>query len=147
MEDNQFIHDVLILTMASDESFNPENFKEIPYDCLANEILNQLSVIYQADEYQLSFADRHFGSVHQKSTVCQSGVSLSSISHFIALIRPEITLKTVERIGEGSDEVLNLLVLPWPLKIDMSSFKPLNKQQMLEMEKDFGFFHTNHLNQ
>lgn len=140
LEDNQFIHDVLILTMASDESFNPENFKEIPYDCLANEILNQLSVIYQADEYQLSFSDRHFGSVHQKSTVCQSGVSLSSISHFIALIRPEITLKTVERIGEGSDEVLNLLVLPWPLKIDMSSFKPLNKQQMLEMEKDFGFF-------
>lgn len=140
LSDNQFIHDVLILTMASDESFNPNGFKESAHDCLASEVLSQLSLIYGPDEYQLSFSDRHFGSVHQKSTVCQSGVSLSSMTHFIALIRPEITLKTVERYGGESDEVLNLLILPWPINIDMLSFKPVKDQTMLEMEKDFGFF-------
>ncbi|WP_272530722.1 MULTISPECIES: hypothetical protein [unclassified Providencia] len=140
LTDSQFIHGVLMLTMASDESFNSKNFQDASPDCLANEVLRQLSLIYQPAEYQLSFTDRHFGSVHQKSTVCQSGVSLNSMSHFIALIKPEITLKTVERSGEKSDEVMNLLILPWPLKIDMVSFQPLKDQRMLEMENDFGFF-------
>ncbi|XBS68125.1 hypothetical protein ABK905_14815 [Acerihabitans sp. KWT182] len=141
INDPIFIRDALMLTLAADEAFHPSLYKQSDKGSLCHEVISQLKLIQGATDYQLSFSDKHFGAVHHKSAICQSGVSLNSITHHIALIKPEINLKVIEREdGLVEKDVMNILILPWPLVIPRESFVAVTKQCMLEMEKDFGFF-------
>jgi hypothetical protein len=140
--DEKFILEVLRLIVAADEAFAPDLFKKAKKGSLFRLVLEQIKVTQGATDYQLSFADKHVGAVHVKSTVCQSGVSLNSITHNMAFIKPEINLKIIDR-DEGPivKDVLNILILPWPLNVPRESFTPINNgHHMLEMENDFGFF-------
>lgn len=140
--DEKFILEVLRLIVAADEAFAPDLFKTAEKGCLFNLVMEQIKVTQGATDYQLSFSDKHVGAVHVKSTVCQSGVSLNSITHNMAYIKPEINLKIIDRDeGPIEKDVLNILILPWPLNVPRESFTPINNgHQMLEMENDFGFF-------
>jgi hypothetical protein len=87
--------------------------------------------------------DKSFGAVHYKSSVCQSGISLNSISQKLAYIGPEINLTYVEKLVptlNHARDTYNILILPWPKVIQRGCFKPVNNQNMLEMTNDFGFF-------
>lgn len=140
--DEKFILEVLKLIVAADETFELDLFKNTETDCLFNLVLQQIKVTQGATDYQLSFSDKHVGAVHVKSSVCQSGISLNSITHNMAYIKPEINLKIIERDAEPIEkDIFNILILPWPLNVPRESFTPINDgHHMLEMENNFGFF-------
>lgn len=140
--DEKFILDVLKLIAAADETFELDLFKNTEKSCLFNLVLQQIKVTQGATDYQLSFSDKHVGAVHVKSSVCQSGISLNSITHNMAYIKPEINLKIIERdVDPIEKDIFNILILPWPLNVPRESFMPINNgHNMLEMENNFGFF-------
>ncbi|WP_156141312.1 hypothetical protein [Aeromonas dhakensis] len=142
LEDNEFITQALTLTIASDEAFKFSKLKNVPKGSVYAETLKQLSVTNEPSKSQLSFSNHHFGTIQRKNTVCQSGISLNSISQHLTNIRPEINLEVLERTNEinSNKDIFNILILPWPMKIDREFFSEVNRDDILEMDENFGFF-------
>jgi hypothetical protein len=56
----------------------------------------------------------------------QQGLTLRSISHHLSLCLPwEVEAQWFEVDARGLDDVLNLLLLPWPLKVRAANFRPM----------------------
>lgn len=72
----------------------------------------------------------------------QNGITIRSLSHNLALchvteVKPHWTLvKQQHRERHG----LNVLVLPWPLEVKPSHFRPVAGSQLRNMAPKFGFF-------
>ncbi|CAI2041511.1 Uncharacterised protein [Serratia fonticola] len=146
LEDKGFIKNIIILCLAADECMDRATYSAFKK---SNEWLS--SVYYNTIEYlrlvnsdlgfQLSFSSHNFGSVHYKNAVSQSGISLCSISHNLALIKAEVFLKHIEReLGPEKNNIFNVLILPFPRIVYRDDFIPIENQTRLTMDEDFGFF-------
>lgn len=140
--DQDFIIDILQVIIVADESFIPLSNKEAQKGSLYRETISQLKLTNGATSYQLSFSNDHLGTIHFKNAVCQSGISLNSISNNITYIKPEISLQVIERENTNTaKDTVNIVILPWPLVVERESFQPVADDEcMLEMNKYFGFF-------
>jgi hypothetical protein len=57
----------------------------------------------------------------------QQGLTLRSMTHHLSLCMPwEVDARWHEIAANRHDDILNLLVLPWPLRIDAKEFRPAN---------------------
>ncbi|RZR09490.1 hypothetical protein [Vibrio vulnificus] len=141
--DPQFKKNLLKVCLCADESFRNISVLNPLADTVAGRVAEQLNIISDAHSYQLAMTNSSFGSVHYKNSVCQSGISINSISSKLALISPEIKLKYIERPTDSKHEKrdnYNILILPWPLKVHRTDFQAVNKNNLLEMDHNFGFF-------
>lgn len=147
MDDTKFVTDLLTLLLAADESF-----KDIDTDILkSNSIASQMitSSIEKVERYDerfnLSASQESYGTVHYKHFVCQSGISLNSLSHKLAYVRPDIITKYVQRRATpDSRETLNLMIFPWPKIVKDEYFNSIEDQSALKMDEEFGFFEYSH---
>lgn len=94
----------------------------------------------------LSQCDKSNGIIQFKSHTPQAGISLNSLSHDLAYIKPGVEVAAL--IGKSTQltepKQYNVLLLPWPLEIKDEFFKPDNRPT-LQMNKEFGFFaYENH---
>lgn len=90
-----------------------------------------------------------YAAVLPKFHTPQSGITLRSISHNLAFLRtsevkPNFFLtgtgiETLRTAREPSRHALNLLLVPWPLRVFPSEFAQV-KSKMQLMSRDFGFF-------
>jgi hypothetical protein len=141
--DSEFKKDLLILCLAADRCFHEVDVLSAFDDTISGRAAEFLSIKYKNQFFQLSMTDESFGAIHYKSSICQSGISLNSISQKLAYIGPEINLTYAEKLVPESKRVrdtYNILILPWPKEIQRDCFKPVNGQNMLEMTEDFDFF-------
>jgi hypothetical protein len=68
-----------------------------------------------------------------------TGMTLRSLTHNLALWdRPEVSAKWAQVILPNVDHGLNVLLVPWPLKIPPRAFR--DSQQSCDMPPEFGFF-------
>ncbi|MGI9895455.1 hypothetical protein ACKVMY_07790 [Vibrio natriegens] len=138
--DPQFKKNLLKVCLCADESFRNISVLNPLADTVAGRVAEQLNIISDAHSYQLAMTNSSFGSVHYKNSVCQSGISINSISSKLALISPEIKLKYIERPTDSKHEKrdnYNILILPWPLKVHRTDFQAVNKNNLLEMDHNF----------
>ncbi|HKO45060.1 MAG TPA: hypothetical protein VJU84_17420 [Pyrinomonadaceae bacterium] len=75
----------------------------------------------------------------------QSGITIRSLSHHLALCPAgDVKGKWTERMRpqNASEHCLNLLLIPWPLKVSPADFKKVDpkKSELPNMPKEFGFF-------
>ncbi|MGK0272987.1 MAG: hypothetical protein ACI88H_003664 [Cocleimonas sp.] len=91
--------------------------------------------------YSLSQCDKSYGVIQFKSHTPQTGISLNSLSHDLAYIKPGVEVTAL--VGSSTQAIepnqYNVLVLPWPLEIKDEFFKQDNKPT-LQMDEKFGFF-------
>ena len=142
-KDSEIKKHLLKVCLSADESFKKISVLNPLANNIAGRIAEQLSILNSAHGYQLAMTNNSFDSVHYKSSVCQSGISINSISNKLALISPEINLQYIERLSNELDKKrdnYNILILPWPLIVDRTDFETLSSSNLLEMESDFGFF-------
>jgi len=142
-ESSEFKKDLLILCLVSDRCFHNIDVLSTFDDTIAGRAAEFLNLKFDNQFFQLSMTDENFGAVHYKSSVCQSGISLNSISQKLAYINPEINLTYVEKLiaaPKAKRDTYNILILPWPKNIQRGCFKPVIEQNMLDMTEDFGFF-------
>jgi hypothetical protein len=147
IKDKSFVKSVLLLCLAADECMNgiihhTENTQLlISKTTIHTDTIAVLKLMNRDLGFQLSYSNETFGTVHYKSSVSQSGISLCSITHNIALIKPEVELKFIERKSNiANPSLFNILILPFPLKISRKNFKPVSCQTKLSMDDNFGFF-------
>lgn len=147
-KDSDFVKQLLILFLAADQSFDELDTIRLEYNNIAAKYLRYLKMNHVAEDlYDLSISQNRFGTVHYKHCVCQSGISLNSMSHNLAYIKPDIDTLYVEKLANPDDRgVLNLLIYPWPEVVEKSNFQSVSDQQMLEMDDFFGFFEFSHDN-
>jgi len=80
-----------------------------------------------------------YGFVTYKSSVPQSGLTINNMSHNIACIKPSV--KPIVRVTTGKNKNYNILILPWPMKIEPDSFRAVDSNgSNIEMDPFFGFF-------
>jgi hypothetical protein len=111
--------------------------------------------------YSLSQCYKSNGVIQFKSHTPQAGISLNSLSHNLAYIKPGIEVAAL--VGSLSHDLgtevaalvdssipaselnqYNVLVLPWPLVVKDEFFKQDDKPT-LQMDEEFGFFsYENH---
>ncbi|WP_042153124.1 MULTISPECIES: hypothetical protein [unclassified Pseudoalteromonas] len=89
----------------------------------------------------LSQCKKRNGVIQFKSHTPQAGISLNSLSHNLAYIKPGIEVaalvgSSIELIQPDS---YNVLVLPWPLEVKDEFFKQDDKPT-LQMNDEFAFF-------
>ncbi|WP_338727402.1 hypothetical protein V8687_06870 [Shewanella baltica] len=94
----------------------------------------------------LSQCNRSNGVIQFKTNTPQTGISLNSLSHDLAYVKPGVEIAAI--VGNSiKQEILshyNVLILPWPLEIKDVFFKQDNRPT-LQMEHEFGFFsYENH---
>ncbi|MDO7086275.1 hypothetical protein WNY51_04320 [Pseudocolwellia sp. AS88] len=100
----------------------------------------------------LSQCDKNYGVIQFKSHTPQTGISLNSLSHDLAYIKPGVEVAAL--VGKSTQKTkanqyieanrYNVLVLPWPLEVKDDFFKQDNKPT-LQMDDKFGFFsYENH---
>lgn len=140
IKDKNFVKSVLLLCLAADESMSRATVTGSALT-IHEETVDILKLMNSDLGFQLSYANETFGTVHYKNTVSQSGISLCSITHNIALIKPEVELKfIVRKTNTENSSLFNILILPFPLEISRKSFKPIIVQTKLSMDDNFGFF-------
>jgi hypothetical protein len=94
----------------------------------------------------LSQCKRSNGVIQFKTNTPQAGISLNSLSHDLAYIKPgvEVAALVGNSIELAEPSQYNVLVLPWPLEVKAEFFKQDNKPT-LQMDEEFGFFaYENH---
>jgi hypothetical protein len=77
---------------------------------------------------KLSFCNRvptNKARVLAKKHTPQQGLTLRSMTHHMSLCMPwEVDAQWHEIAANRHDDILNLLILPWPLNIDVKDFRP-----------------------
>ncbi|MEZ8106619.1 hypothetical protein [Vibrio cortegadensis] len=94
----------------------------------------------------LSQCDKTNGVIQFKSHTPQAGISLNSLSHDLAYIKPGVEVAALVGNSTQSREShqYNVLILPWPLEVEDKFFQQDDKPT-LQMDEDFGFFaYVNH---
>ncbi|MFT4924091.1 MAG: hypothetical protein ACI8WB_000169 [Phenylobacterium sp.] len=143
--DSEFIINLITLFLAADESFKGINTIKLDNNSIAAKFKAYNMLRFQGDDFNLSRSLKSFGTVQYKHCVCQSGISLNSLSHKLAFIKPDISTRYIEKLTvEDNRDVLNLLIFPWPEVVNKNDFKPVNKQNCLEMNDYFAFFEYSH---
>ncbi len=94
----------------------------------------------------LSQCEKSNGVIQFKSHTPQAGISLNSLSHDLAYIKPGVEVAAL--VGSSIQTIepnqYNVLVLPWPLEVTDKFFKQDHKPT-LQMDEEFGFFaYENH---
>lgn len=147
IKDKKFIKSALLLCLALDESMRRDNDQFVkPLSSKNNtsiydKAMHFLELLNRDYGSQLSFSNETFGTVQFKNAVSQSGISLCSISHNIAFIKPEVLLTSIIRKTPSVvPSLFNILILPFPLTISRKNFKPVVEQNKLLMNDNFGFF-------
>ncbi|EOE4737690.1 hypothetical protein ACKC6W_000673 [Vibrio vulnificus] len=101
----------------------------------------------QGDLATLSTGSINGGTVHHKTMTPQSGISLNSLTHSLAYVKPGIECYTLKGRKSQNKGMYNVLILPWPLKIRRSNFK-IDEHPPLKMDDTkFGFFSYENKNQ
>lgn len=146
IKDKQFVKSALLLCLAADESMKrkksyTDNSSSKEKSSIYEKTILFLELMNRDFGSQLSFSNETFGTIQYKNAVSQSGISLCSISHNIALIKPEVLLTSIIRKTPSTvPSLFNILILPFPLEIPRKNFKPVLNQKKLLMEDKFGFF-------
>ncbi|OED54676.1 hypothetical protein BEI46_14165 [Aliivibrio fischeri] len=94
----------------------------------------------------LSQSHKSNGLIQFKSHTPQAGISLSSLSHDLAYIKPGVDVAAlVGQSTQSSDDIqYHVLILPWPLEVKDEFFQSDNRPT-LQMDEEFGFFtYENH---
>ena len=94
----------------------------------------------------LSQCDKSNGVIQFKSHTPQAGISLNSLSHDLAYIKPGVEVAALVGNSTQSRESnqYNVLILPWPLEVKDEFFQQDDKPT-LQMDEEFGFFaYVNH---
>lgn len=94
----------------------------------------------------LSQCDKSNGVIQFKSHTPQAGISLNSLSHDLAYIKPGVEVAALVGNSTQSSESnqYNVLILPWPLEVKDEFFQQDDKPT-LQMDEEFGFFaYVNH---
>ncbi len=142
-KDPEFKKSLLKICLCADESFKDVTVLSPIDSSISGRVVEFLILNNEEYEFQLAFTNKSFGTVHYKSTICQSGISINSVTNKLTLISPEITLKYVERLKDdrwAKRDNYNVLILPWPLKVDRTDFNEVSGSKVQEMDSDFGFF-------
>ncbi|HIF9382811.1 TPA: hypothetical protein ACX6RR_002643 [Photobacterium damselae] len=141
LSDEDFMINALKLLIASDQCA-----KKIEYQLsrtknpnLVSHYMKRISTINGIKS--LSEGLDTYGSVHIKTMTPQSGISLNSLCHSIAYVKPGIDCFTLKgRTSKKDDDLYHVLVLPWPLNIERDFFS-VDTNPPLEMDHNsFGFF-------
>lgn len=144
LRDESFMINALKLFIASDQCA-----KKIEHQLswernpnLVSRYMNKINTINGIKS--LSKGLDTYGSVHVKTMTPQSGISINSLSHSIAYVKPGIDCFTLKgRTLNKNDDLYHVLILPWPLNIERDFFS-VDENPPLEMESNhFGFFAYN----
>ena len=145
---SEFMRDLFKLFFSADVSFNGVNslkYNGLVVDSVLGKLSSILLVNSNLKTQELSKTKPGYGFVQFKQAVCQSGISLNSLTSNMAFIRPEVEILHLTRKEEKSTRgVLNILILPWPEIIDKNYFKPIENHPSLNMDEYFGFFEYSH---
>ncbi|USD68055.1 hypothetical protein [Vibrio sp. SCSIO 43136] len=146
LNDNEFMFDALMLLLASDRCARKiKGQLTRRNNNLIYSYANQLSS--QQGFESLSTGSSLMGTVHHKTMTPQSGISLNSLTHSLAYVKPGIECFTLAGRADIKNDLYNVLILPWPLKIRRSNFK-VDEHPPLQMDSSkFGFFSYENENQ
>lgn len=93
-----------------------------------------------------NLADNHgmYGFVAFKSQVPQAGLTLNNLTQKLTVIKPTVKPKVIIQKNSfrktQDKKSYNLLILPWPLKVDGDSFKQVTPNNNQTLPDKFGFF-------
>lgn len=112
---------------------------------IADEVCGKLMATLKAEMSlrqagSLSTFDTSRVTVLPKHRAPQSGATLRSFSRYAAVGKSEVKIKwnAIYWLADN-DSPINLLLLPWPLKVRSADFKPV-AEEPIKMDRDFGFF-------
>ena len=139
VQDDAFMANVMTLLIASDECAN--RLKNLPPNNNLNDYYSDILNFNQTESVKsLSQCERVHGSVHYKTMTPQAGISLNSLSHYLAYVKPGIDCHYIRGANKNSSNLYNILILPWPLRIN-NDFFIHDKNPPLGMDHEhFGFF-------
>jgi hypothetical protein len=148
LEDPRYLRDLFQLYIASDAcAHHIRNYLYRNSSPLINKYSEKLigrkerSIISS-----LSQCDKTNGVIQFKSHTPQAGISLNSLSHDLAYIKPGVEVPTLvgNSIQPREPNQYNVLILPWPLEVKDEFFQQDDKPTLL-MDEEFGFFtYSNH---
>ncbi|PST87269.1 hypothetical protein C9I87_18255 [Photobacterium iliopiscarium] len=142
--DENFMTNALKLLIASDQCARKiEHLLSRPKNPnLVSDYMNNIST--DSGIKTLSEGLDSYGSIHVKTMTPQSGISINSLSHSIAYVKPGIDCFTLKgRTQKKNDDLYHVLILPWPLNIERDFFS-IDTNPPLEMDpNNFGFFAYN----
>jgi hypothetical protein len=145
--DPDFINNLFTLLLAADESFKSIDSIKLGLKSIASRFMSiqMMKRSTRANIYNLSSCKDSFGTIQYKHIVCQSGISLNSLSHKLAFVRPDIDTKYIEKLALLDErDHLNILIFPWPDFITKDNFKAVQYKNTLQMDDYFGFFEFSH---
>ncbi|MCJ8293122.1 MAG: hypothetical protein MJK15_01830 [Colwellia sp.] len=143
LEDPEYLDLLLELYVESDKCADSiRNELHQKTNALIHRYVGVLSAINDRSIISsLSQCNKSNGVIQFKSLVPQSGISLNSLSHNLAYIKPGIKVAAI--VGKSPHQIkpneYHILVLPWPLEVNDEFFKPDNTPS-LQMNEEFGFF-------
>lgn len=128
------------LLLSIDELFSNINLFTPRSDL---EILMSLRALFNRTYDNI--ADNHSkrGVVTFKSTIPQTGLNINNLTQNLTYIKPAVKPKLVlnsYKKKNAKNKCYNILLLPWPLKVDAISFKEEKTVNNNEMDNYFGFF-------
>lgn len=147
LEDQKFITELLVLMLACDEAFRDIDTDRLEQGSVAYRIIREQldKAKIETERFNLSHSQHSYGTIHYKHFICQSGISLNSLSHKLAYIRPDITTYYLQKRAEPNNHNrVNMMIFPWPENIPDAYFTPVSDQKALEMDDYFGFFEYGH---
>lgn len=148
LEDSGYLRDLFQLYIASDAcAYHIQSYLYRNSPPLINEYSEKL--VARKDRSivsSLSQCDKTNGVIQFKSHTPQAGISLNSLSHDLAYIKPgvEVAALVGNSTQSGESNQYNVLILPWPLEVKDEFFQQDDKPT-LQMDEEFGFFaYVNH---
>jgi hypothetical protein len=149
VKDSEYLELLFELYVASDECANRIQSKiyQIPNALVSRYVQTLIARKNGSIISSLSQCDKSNGVIQFKSHTPQAGISLNSLSHDLAYIKPGVEVAAL--VGSSiqvitTPDKYNVLILPWPLEIEDYFFKQDHKPT-LQMSDEFGFFaYENH---
>jgi predicted amidohydrolase len=141
-ENKKFTNSLFYLVLSVDELFSDINFCDRNYDNNLRLMMFVRSSIYNSVN-RLSDCHGKHGFVTLKSNVPQSGLTINNLTQNLTCIKPSVKPNNIinNTIKHNFDKKsYNILFLPWPTKIESSSFTSPTQNSFLEMDDYFDFF-------
>lgn len=142
LDKDDFIKAVFVLILSIDELFSDINICDLKFSNNLRLCLEIRNLLRGRTDNLADNKNMH-GFVTFKTNVPQSGLTINNLTQNITCIKPAVKPKIiVNKLVKKSfnKKAYNILVLPWPMKIEANWFKEVNVEKSLEMDDYFGFF-------
>ena len=75
-----------------------------------------------------------------KYRTAPGGITTRSISRYLTLVGPKVSYRVHRSPARAADGPLNVLLLPWPLRVAATDFQPMPDSIQARQVEPFGFF-------